>query len=317
MNASTLTILLCCSILLVSCDREKERSSDGQDTPEAARQAGEAQYEKAKEWAGKAASGTKEDFEQALEWTQKAARSGFREAQMTLAGLYYYGGKHVERDAAKARMWFERAAEQGSAEARFFLGEIYAQGDGVERDVDRAVKEWSLAAQKGVAEAEYRLGLFYMEGGRDLEQGIARLRSAAERAQTDAALALGKLYARGAASLGPDMKEAAKWYLCAAEGGSVQGQYVYGLMCLTGSGVPRDEKQGLAWLRLSAGRDYLPAVRQLSKCYRLGEGVEADASQADAWAERARELEEKEKRKPEEGARREGKTPAGDASSRS
>lgn len=250
-----------------------------------------AQYEKAREWAQKASDGSKEAFEQAVKWTEKSAANGYREAQMTLAALYFYGHEHLPRDAAKARRWFEEAARQGSAEAHYYLGVLYALGDGVEKGIERASQEWKIAADAGIAEAQYQLGMISIANEETLQQGLEWLRKAANHAQVDAALALGKIYARGKYSLGPDMREAAHWYRRAAEEGNPQAQYIYALMCLTGSGVERDDKQGMSWLQLAAGRDYLPAVHKLAECYRKGEGTEANPQLAEVWEQRAAEIE--------------------------
>lgn len=249
-----------------------------------------AQYAKAREWAEKASDGSKDAFDQAVKWTEKAAVNGYREAQMTLAALYFYGHEHLPRDAAKAKRWFEEAARQGSAEAHYYLGVLYALGDGVEKGIKRASEEWKIAADAGIAEAQYQLGLMSIDNEATLQEGLTWLRKAADNAQVDAALALGKIYARGKYSLGPDMREAAHWYRRAAEEGNPQAQYIYGLMCLTGSGVSRDDKQGMSWLQLAAGRDYLPAVQKLAECYRKGEGTEADPQLAEVWEQRAAEI---------------------------
>ncbi|MDL1959246.1 MAG: hypothetical protein LWX01_06035 [Deltaproteobacteria bacterium] len=37
----------------------------------------------------------------------------------------------VQQDYAEAVKWFRKAAEQGYADAQFFLGLMYAQGEGV------------------------------------------------------------------------------------------------------------------------------------------------------------------------------------------
>lgn len=252
---------------------------------------GRAQYKKAGEWAQKAADGTEGAFEEAVKWTRKAAENGYREAQLTLAALYFYGHEQFPRDAAKAQSWFRKAAQQGSAEAHYYLGVLHALGEGVEKDAEKSEEELSIAARAGVAEAQYQLGILYIENESTLDEGLDWLRQAAEHAQVDAALALGKIYARGKYSLEPDMHEAARWYRRAAQEGNAQAQYVYALMCLTGSGVERNDKQGMSWLQLAAGRDYLPAVEKLAECYRKGQGTPADAMLADVWEQRAAELE--------------------------
>ncbi len=284
MKEPALIVVLLCSVLICSCEQKNEKETI-LSTEEA-----KAQYEKAKELAIKAKNGSKEDFEQMLHWTQKAAENGYREAVMTLAALYYYGNEYISRDAEKARKWFERAAKQGVAEAHFFLGEIYAQGDGIAQDLNRAVAEWDRAAQAGIAEAEYSLGIYFLDKEHDNSRGIMWCKRAADHAHVKASLLLGKMYAQGYESLSPDMHEAAKWYLRAAEGGNSQAQYIYGLMCLTGSGVPLDKEQGLLWIMLSAGQNNRSAIRQLIHCYEEGIGTQRNTDSADAWKKRLQEL---------------------------
>ena len=49
----------------------------------------------------------------------------------------------------EAVMWYRRAAEQGQAEAQFFLGACYGAGKGVPQDVEVAVKWIRKAAKQG------------------------------------------------------------------------------------------------------------------------------------------------------------------------
>jgi len=48
--------------------------------------------------------------------------------------VIYYHGQGVHQDDKQAFEWFERAAEQGVAEAQYNLGVKYDQGQGVEQD---------------------------------------------------------------------------------------------------------------------------------------------------------------------------------------
>ena len=55
-------------------------------------------------------------------------------------------------------------AEQGDAVAQFYLGVMYANGEGVLEDDKEAVKWFKLAAEQGYAKAQYNLGLMYDNG---------------------------------------------------------------------------------------------------------------------------------------------------------
>ncbi len=53
----------------------------------------------------------------------------------------YANGQSVEKDYAKARQWFEKAAMQGLADAQMNLGVMYENGKGVRQNRATA-REW-------------------------------------------------------------------------------------------------------------------------------------------------------------------------------
>ena len=55
-------------------------------------------------------------------------------------------------------------AEQGDADAQYFLGFMYANGDGVPEDDAEAVRMFRLAAEQGYAASQYNLGVMYRNG---------------------------------------------------------------------------------------------------------------------------------------------------------
>ena len=79
-------------------------------------------------------------YHEAAYWYEKAANQGYAQAQYNL-GLCYGNGQGVEEDYEKAVFWFEKAANQGYAEAQYFLGWCYENGIGVKKDLKKA-KLW-------------------------------------------------------------------------------------------------------------------------------------------------------------------------------
>ena len=79
-------------------------------------------------------------------------------------GLLYYAGHGVAPDYAKAREWYEKAAENGDAVAMSNLGLLYANGQGVAQDYVEARKWYEKAAENGDAGAMTNLGALYGEG---------------------------------------------------------------------------------------------------------------------------------------------------------
>lgn len=69
-------------------------------------------------------------------------------------------GQGVAQDDAEAVRLYSLAAEQGNAEAEYYLGDMYCQGKGVtKKNKDEAVKWWRIAAGKGHVDARKNLNL--------------------------------------------------------------------------------------------------------------------------------------------------------------
>ena len=61
------------------------------------------------------------------------------------AGLDFYHGTRREVNLQKALNFFRLAAEEKNAQAMFYLGDAYANGEGVEMNWDTAFEWWKLA----------------------------------------------------------------------------------------------------------------------------------------------------------------------------
>lgn len=240
------------------------------------------------------------DFAQAMQWLRKAAEAGLLQAQTDLGGIYLEGGKGgIKPNGKEAFYWFSKAAEQGSKEALYYLGLLLYRGMDMPKDEAKALDYWQQAAEAGIAEAQYRYGLALAMHESTIQQGISWLgkavESSAPKLAAQAACALGNIYATGKQGISIDMPEAARWYSLAARGGDASAQLVYGIMLLQGDPVPRDTKQGMSYLRLSAGQDNLRAIALLVNMLRNGDNAEAHEQEAQAWADR---LEALRKQKP-------------------
>ena len=62
----------------------------------------------------------------ATEWWQKAANQGNADAQGGL-GWCYATGEGVTKDLAKAKEWYEKAAAQGNDRAKKYLANLQAR----------------------------------------------------------------------------------------------------------------------------------------------------------------------------------------------
>ncbi len=105
----------------------------------------------------------KGQFANALQHLLPIADEGVAEAQYYL-GMMYEDGKGVRADPVQAREWYERAAQAGHAGAQFQLGRIFAEGKGVAADGAKASRWYLLAAGQGNLDAQYSLGTMFKQG---------------------------------------------------------------------------------------------------------------------------------------------------------
>lgn len=156
---------------------------------------------------------------EALRRVEQKAFEGVPEAQHDLAAIYTAGHGGVEINYTRAAAWFEEAAANGVANARYNLGVLYHQGLGVPRDIGKAISWYRAAADMDHPEAQYNLGIAFIEGiGTEYNpQAAARnFEKAARGGVKEAAYNLGLIHENGLLGA-PDMNEAVFWYKTAAD----------------------------------------------------------------------------------------------------
>jgi TPR repeat protein len=98
-----------------------------------------------------------------LKEIKKLAESGDADAQYFL-GTKYDQGQGVSQNYSEAVKWYRKAADQGHADAQYLLGTMYIQGQGVRLDYAEAAKWLKKAAEKGLTDAQFILGGMYYHG---------------------------------------------------------------------------------------------------------------------------------------------------------
>jgi TPR repeat protein len=212
-----------------------------------------------------------------------AAEQGSAEAQFRLGNFY------VAHDCSEAAKWYLRAAQQGHAIAASNLGVLYAHGWGVKQSDTEAVEFFRAAAEKGNAGGQSNLGAMYVSGrgvSQNDAEGAKWLQKAAEQQVAEAEYSLGTLYANGR-GVPHDDSAAAKWFRRAAEQGYAPARVALGKMYANGSGVPQDPAVALQWFRGTATAE---AYYQLGLAYQQGRGTTANQSEAISWFLRAAQL---------------------------
>jgi uncharacterized protein len=94
---------------------------------------------------------------------EQAARLGEVKAMLDL-GEFLAEGDHP--DYANARLWFQRAADNGNTSAMVHLGVMYQWAIGVTEDAGRAGYWYNRGVQGHNAQAMYNLGGMYLDGRR-------------------------------------------------------------------------------------------------------------------------------------------------------
>ena len=82
-------------------------------------------------------------------------------------------------------------------------------------------------------------------------------------------------------------ERAAELFKRAAEAGDPQGAYGLGVLYSEGSGVPKDPKLSMRWIRTAAEKGFLAAEFNLGNAYLNGVGVGMDVDQAASWWRKA------------------------------
>ena len=107
-------------------------------------------------------------------------------------------------------------AQQGNAEAQFYLGKMYVLGQGVPKNREEAIKLFRSSADQGNADAQFFLGTIYFLPHKDIPQGLMWMRLSAEQGNQDAQLLLGQAYLQRLKEFPTDPVQADMWLRLAA-----------------------------------------------------------------------------------------------------
>ena len=189
-----------------------------------------------------------EDYRSAIRWTEKKAKLGDADA-MWWMGIRYRDGEWVERDLEKAFDWFQKSAKAEDANGMCLLGDCYRDGEGTGHNIEEAIHWYEKSAALENSYAMWRLGMLYDAGNGVPENPV----------------------------LG------AEWYRKSAEAGNVQGMYYLALDYEYGTGVEQNDAEAKKWYRKAADEGYAPAQRRIGDYY-ADEGKYKDAMR---WYEKA------------------------------
>ncbi|EJK58282.1 hypothetical protein THAOC_21610 [Thalassiosira oceanica] len=105
------------------------------------------------------------DDASALAMVQKRVNRQDPEAIVQLGFKYFYGLLGLTKDVPRAIDLWAEAAELGSVDAHFQLGDTYYKGDGVQQDKPRGVRNFQEGAMKGDVSSRHSLGVAEVDNG--------------------------------------------------------------------------------------------------------------------------------------------------------
>ena len=217
-----------------------------------------------------------EIYKQALKTAEDAVDS-----EMSPEAMYNEGEKCYNADANdhKAKFWYHKAAERGSADAMWRLVRYYESSIDVLHDYPRAVYLCKKAAEKGHVDAMNNLGMCYYNGlgiDKDLQQAAYWYQKAADEGNADAMNNLGNCYKEGDGVTWNEEK-AVEWYRKAAEKGHSDAMNNLGGCYKDGKGVLRDYEQAVSWYRKAADEGNADGMYNLGSSYDVGLGIAEDS----------------------------------------
>lgn len=174
---------------------------------------------------------------------------------------------YLRGDHAQALKVIKPLAEAGNADAEYDLGTMYSDGHGVPRDPREAEAWWEKAANQGQAEAEFSLGFLLLYGAgegpnavdADPQAGLPWLEQAAAQGHASAQYFLGYLYWSGIA-VPADPEKALDYSLRAAEQGRADAEYQAGTILASQRGA-QNAIEAYKWLELAARQNYPGAAQ--------------------------------------------------------
>jgi len=86
-----------------------------------------------------------------------------------------------------------------------------------------------------------------------------------------------------------DEAEGVKWLRKSAEQGNADGEFWFGAAYDSGNGVAKDRAEALRWYRKAGDQGNAAAQYNLGQAYNLGNGVEKDTAEAARWWQKAAE----------------------------
>lgn len=221
-----------------------------------------------------------------FEQAWQAAQNGDANAYYWL-GCFYYQGEGTKQNYTEALKYFQKAANNGDAYSYAWIAKIYYYGNGCAQNYEEAFKWFLKAANAGQTVVYGWLGLVYYEGkgcNKNYGEAIKWLKKAAENGDSSCYGYLGSSYYEL-----QDFQEAFKWTSKAVENGDIASNTGLGIMYVNGLGTELNEKKALDCFKKAASIGDAVACFWLGSMYFDGKGTSINEAEGFKWTQKAAE----------------------------
>lgn len=216
---------------------------------------------------------------------QKAADAGSLEAMFDL-GDCYYDGEGVDKNMPLAIKWMSKAADAGYAKAQLAIGATYYSGaEGLDQNYALAEKYLLLAANKENADAQGFLSALYITM-EEYSKALIWARKATQMSNPMGYYMLGRIYDEG---LGVDVDhlKGLEFFEEAAKHGDADAQNIVGNIYLNADYVENNPQKAFKYYQMAAAQGHLEGMANLGYCYQEGIGTDVNILSAEEWLRKA------------------------------
>ena len=198
-------------------------------------------------------------------------------AQVAAGEALRIGGFGVSRNYKESYEWYRKAAEQGDAEASYWVGYFLRYGDGVQKDTAAALNWYERAAKKDYLQAIVGLGYMYgngigtVDGKPDYDKAVYYYKLGVEAGSSTAYGYLAYSYYKGY-GIEKDYKKAFNlYYRAAQEPKRAYAQRMVAKMYEEGIGTGKDLPAAFSWYKKAA--DHKDIFASYKTGYMLANGI--------------------------------------------
>lgn len=213
---------------------------------------------------------------------KQGADENLREAVYWYAWMRFYGKGGLSADKKESFKYFMKSAQQGHPRGLYWVGYLYATGEGTAKNAELARSFMQKAADTNNVEQMRSFAYNCLSGRyfqKDEKKAVLYYQKCADKGDAHSMYQLGYCYAHGR-GVKRDAATAFKYYCMAAEKGDKDAQFRAAMMSFFRNGTKRDDDLSFRYLSKAAAQGHVKAIYRLGNCYYFGFGVKQDFAKA-------------------------------------